>query len=495
MKNKIQYIHEMGELFETVQLSDIFEDSKTFPDCIPLLPVNEIINRYEEVKSRPDFDLRKFLKDYFLSPELTEKQYHRTRETSCSEHIEQLWHDLTRFPQEEPKSSLLPLPKPYVVPGGRFREVYYWDSYFTMLGLEESGRFDLIESMVSNFAYLIDAYGHIPNGNRSYYIGRSQPPFFALMVKLLSQKLGDAVFVNYLPQMMKEYNFWMTTDRAVKIPDGCILNRYWDENNTPRPEAYKEDTELSKISQQKPEKLFLNLRAAAESGWDFSSRWLSDPKDLASISTTDIIPVDLNCLLFNLEKTISLTYRLMDDEENSLHFELLAENRKKAINQYFWNKEKGFYFDYNLVESKYTASYNLAATYPLFFDLSTKNQALKTSATLESQFLKTGGLITTLEESGQQWDSPNGWAPLQWIAYKGLCNYNIDYLAAELKDRWLKMNNRVFNNTGKMTEKYNVKNNNLEASGGEYPNQDGFGWTNGVFLKMQKYYDGKAGLI
>lgn len=486
MKDSLYYIHEMGELFEVVQLSDIFEDSKTFPDCIPLLPISEIIDRYEELKSQANFDLRVFLKDYFLPPDSTKKQSLQNPATSCNEHIAHLWHDLTRFPQEELKYSLLSLPKPYVVPGGRFREVYYWDSYFTMLGLEESGRFDLIENMACNFAYLIDQYGHIPNGNRTYYVGRSQPPFFALMVKLLSQNLGNSAFITYLPQMLQEYNFWMKAERVVKMPDGVTLNRYWDENCTPRPEAFKEDTELSKTSKQKPDELYRNLRAAAESGWDFSSRWLKDPKDLGSIITTEILPVDLNCLLFNLEKTISETYKLLKDVGSTLKFWQLAESRSKAINQYFWIEEKGFYFDYNLTESKHTSSYNLSAGYPLFFEIATKNQAEKTAEILESDFLKSGGLLTTLEESGQQWDSPNGWAPLQWIAYKGLCNYHIDHLATDLKTRWLEMNKLVFEKTGRMTEKYNVKNNNLEASGGEYPNQDGFGWTNGIFLKMQK---------
>lgn len=480
------YIHQMGELFERVQLSDIFEDSKTFPDCIPLLPVSEIVNRYQETKNDAHFDLRKFLKDYFLLPDETQKSFHHKPAESCKEHIEFLWDDLTRLPEFEPSSSLLPLPKPYVVPGGRFREIYYWDSYFTMLGLEESGRYDLIENMVANFAYLIDKYGHIPNANRAYYLSRSQPPFFALMVELLSHKIGEDAFISYLPQMLNEYNFWMATDRAVTMSDGNVLNRYWDENTTPRPEAYKEDTELSHQTDQKPETLYRNLRAAAESGWDFSSRWLTDPNNLSTIITTDILPVDLNCLLYNLENTISKTYQLLKEDKLALDYQNLADNRSKAIHQYFWSDSYGFYFDYNISTSKHTASYHLGACYPLFFRIANVDQALRAAEILESRFLKSGGLITTLEESGQQWDAPNGWAPLQWIAFKGLSNYKIENLANELKTRWLKMNRLFFEQSGRMTEKYNVSNNQIEASGGEYPNQDGFGWTNGVFLKMQR---------
>ena len=182
-----------------------------------------------------------------------------------------------------------------------------------MLGLRASGRIDMIESMVENFSYLIDKVGHIPNGNRSYYVGRSQPPFYSLMVKLLSDEKGLGMLVKHLPYLKKEYDFWMNGNekltaennalhRVVLMPNGEILNRFWDENNTPRPESYKEDVELSHQSTQEPSVLFRHLRAAAESGWDFSSRWFRETDSFASIHTTDIIPIDLNCLLYHLER-------------------------------------------------------------------------------------------------------------------------------------------------------------------------------------------------
>ena len=154
-------------------------------------------------------------------------------------------------------SSLLPLPHPYIVPGGRFNEIYYWDSYFTMLGLQVSGRVDLIESMIDNFSHLIETVGFIPNGNRTYFMGRSQPPFYACMVELLAQSKGKKVYVKYLPFLEKEYAFWMkgvnrlkkTGDaqkRVVKVKGG-ILNRYWDNFDAPRAEMYQDDIELSLI--------------------------------------------------------------------------------------------------------------------------------------------------------------------------------------------------------------------------------------------------------
>lgn len=483
------YIHQTGDLFHNVQLQRIFEDGKTFPDCIPLLPLAEIIRRYEESKEKPDFDLRSFVFQHFDLPAEFHYSFQTQHPESVCRHIEDLWAVLSRSPESE-NTSLIPLKYPYVVPGGRFREVYYWDSYFTMLGLAASGRFDLVESMINNFAYLLDTVGHIPNANRAYYLGRSQPPFFSLMLEILSIQKGEEVFHRYLSQLEREYRFWMKRDetggenaqkRTVRLPDGEVLNRYWDEESTPRPESYREDVELSERSEQDPAGLFRHLRAAAESGWDFSSRWLRDPLRLETIHTTDILPVDLNTLLYHLELTLARACRTSPD--TAKEYIRLAENRKDAIQKYF--AKEGFYLDYDFMTGANTPSRHLGACFPLYFKIASPSQARQVADTLKKQFLKTGGLITTLESSGQQWDAPNGWAPLQWIAYKGLLNYETGNLAAEIKKRWVNTNLSFFNKCGKLTEKYNVMNaGNIEASGGEYPNQDGFGWTNGVLLAM-----------
>lgn len=183
-------------------------------------------------QNQSGFDLRHFVNVNFTLPKEGEK-YVPPEGQSLREHIDGLWPVLTRSTENTEKwDSLLPLPEPYVVPGGRFREVYYWDSYFTMLGLAESGHWDKVADMVANFAHEIDTYGHIPNGNRSYYLSRSQPPFFALMVELLAQHEGDAALKQYLPQMQKEYAYWMDgvenlqagqqEKRVVKLQDGTF---------------------------------------------------------------------------------------------------------------------------------------------------------------------------------------------------------------------------------------------------------------------------------
>lgn len=490
------YIHDLGLLFEDVQTKSIFPDNKTFPDCLPKADLLEIQARYLAEREQPCFDLKTFVSEYFDLPQNNAPDYYSNTHQSAEEHLETLWQVLTRESKTE-HSSLIPLPHPYMVPGGRFREIYYWDSYFTMLGLQISGRTEMIRSMVDNFSYLLDTIGHIPNGNRAYYVGRSQPPFFSLMVKLLGKNNEKQILAEYLPQLLKEYWFWMdgfddltpennVIHRVIRMPNGAVLNRYWDNHDTPRPESFKEDLELSHQSEQNPANLFRNLRAAAESGWDFSSRWFREAHDFSTIHTTDIIPIDLNCLLSHLEDILAETYTLNDEPQRATIFRAFAQRRKSAIQQYCWNEAKGFYFDYDFVADTPKNHYSLAAVFPLYFGIASQSQAKSVADTLEDKFLKINGLVTTLEETGQQWDAPNGWAPLHWMAYRGLLNYGFTELAQTIRKRWVSLNLQVYAATGKMTEKYNVQDENTEGAGGEYPNQDGFGWTNGVLLSMLK---------
>ena len=488
-------IYELGQLFEEVQLKNILSDGKTFPDCLPKYPLKAIQKSYNQAKNKANFDLKSFVLAHFDLPKSDFDDFKSDPNKSITEHIDALWTVLTRQP-DKTDSSLIPLPHSFVVPGGRFREIYYWDSYFTMLGLRVSKRFDLIENIVDNFAYLLEKIGHIPNGNRTYYVGRSQPPFFAAMVQLLAEEKGDAVLLKYLPALKKEYAFWAKQSRPLLPEDedmlervchfgpNAIMNRYWDQNDTPRPESYKEDVEIAEKSKQKPEIIYRHIRAAAESGWDFSSRWFKKKNKLKTINTTNIVPIDLNCLLYNLEKTLAKAYLLRGSRQEAKALETAAEQRKNLINNCFWDKKQGFYFDFDFPNGENTPNKTLAAVFPLFFNIANPRQAKVVAKTLKKEFLKKGGLTTTLLKTGQQWDAPNGWAPLQWMAYKGLKNYGHDNLANQIKENWLNANQRIYEKTGKMTEKYDVYNQDLEAGGGEYPLQDGFGWTNGVCLAL-----------
>jgi len=484
-----------GDLFNDMHKSGIWSDGKAISDAIPLTNPKDILKKYEKEKGKKGFKLKAFAKKHFKFQKAGNSNFKSDTSKSVEKHINTLWDVLTRKADEKIKgSSLLPLPHPYIVPGGRFNEIYYWDSYFTMLGLQVSGRVDLIESMIDNFSHLIETVGFIPNGNRTYFMGRSQPPFYACMVELLAQSKGKKIFTKYLPFLEKEYVFWMKGDnklkktgetqkRVVKV-DGGVLNRYWDNFDAPRAEMYQDDIELKNKSGRKGKQLYKDLRAACESGWDFSSRWLRDSNDLGTIHSTEILPVDLNCLLFQLEKTLQKAYKITGKKKKSNAFLAKANNRKRLILKYFWDNETQFFTDHDFVKNESKGIISPAGAYPLFFNIATDRQAMVSAFTIKSKLLKSGGIVSTNNTSGQQWDSPNGWAPQQWIVIQGLRNYKFIPLATEIKSRWIKLNQKIYKKTGKLLEKYNVENLDLKTGGGEYPVQDGFGWTNGVLLKL-----------
>jgi alpha,alpha-trehalase len=476
-------------------------DNKTFVDMVPQYKPDVILKKYAALKKKDSASLRAFVLSNFYLPSVTPTSV--TEGLSLNQHLTELWSNLTRKADTMRKwSSLLPLPDSYIVPGGRFREIYYWDSYFTMQGLASSNRYDLIEDMLDNFKFLIDKYGHIPNGNRNYYLSRSQPPYFALMVELLHQKNGDAVYKKYLSAMEKEYMWWMegadklTTNsehrRVVKLSDGSTLNRYYDDNNAPRQESYVQDVTTSKTYVGKDGKVFTHLRAGAESGWDFSSRWFADTLHLNTIETTSIIPVDLNSLLYKYETLLSHAAKAAKQDAKSKGYLQKADKRKTALLKYCWNNKLNYFFDYDFKQKHTTDKWSLAGAMPLFCDAATDVQASEVKKIIEQKFLKDGGVVTTIYNTGQQWDAPNGWAPLQFITVKGLMNYGHNDLAKTIGERWMTVNEKVFKSTGKMLEKYNVEDISLESGGGEYPTQDGFGWSNGVYLKFYELFRTKT---
>lgn len=485
----------LGPLFNDVQTAKLFPDQKTFADAVPNSDPLMILADYRMQKNQSGFDLRHFVQVNFTLPKEGEK-YVPPAGQSLREHIDGLWPVLTRSTTDAEKwDSLLPLPEPYVVPGGRFREIYYWDSYFTMLGLAESNHWDKVSDMVANFAYEIDSWGHIPNGNRTYYLSRSQPPFFAFMVELLAQHDGNDALKKYLPQMLKEYSYWMEgvetlqpgqqNKRVVKLDDGTILNRYWDERDSPRPESWVEDIATAKSNPNRPAtEIYRDLRSAAASGWDFSSRWMDNPNQLGTLRTTSIVPVDLNALMYKMEKMISLASKAAGDDAKAAQYDGFANARQKGIEKYLWNDKEGWYADYDLKSHKVRNQLTAAALFPLYVNAAAKDRASKVATAIQANLLQPGGLATTSVKSGQQWDAPNGWAPLQWVAASGLQNYGQDTVAMDVTWRFLTNVQHTYDREKKLVEKYDVSTTGTGGGGGEYPLQDGFGWTNGVTLKM-----------
>ena len=359
-----------------------------------------------------------------------------------------------------------------------------------MLGLEQAGEIDLIADMVANFAHLINTYGHIPNGNRSYYLSRSQPPFFPMMVELL-EKHQPGALKKYLPQVRREYDYWMSGAAYIKpgtaaahvvmMKERTLLNRYWDAADRPREEAYAEDMATAGETSRDPRETYRDIRAAAESGWDFSSRWLADTFHLKTIQTTSIIPVDLNCLLFHMEEVLTQASKLSGDSINTKWFRKRAARRKKAIQEFCWDERSGCYRDYQWETHRLTGLPTIATAFPLFFQVADKKQADKVADLVQKRFLAANGVATTLVNTGQQWDKPNGWAPLQYITAAGLDLYGHDSLARVIAHRWTKTVTACYKMSGKIMEKYDVDSiAPAKGGGGEYPTQDGFGWTNGV---------------
>lgn len=489
----------LGELFEAVQRNRIYDDGKTFIDLVPKTRMRSIQQEYSLAKKDPNFDLREFVSRHFyeFAPHKEKEDFVTDPHRTVTEHIHLLWDVLERRNRLN-RGSLIALPHAYIVPGGRFSEQFYWDTYFIMLGLAADGRWKMIDGMMKNYAFMIRKFGYIPTANRTYFLSRSQPPFFSHMVRLLASHRGRTrTFAEYLPYMLREYSFWMkgrvklsktehkAYARVVGMPDGIYLNRYYDNKMTPRPDTYNQDTERAiETPERDADRLYLHLRAGAESGWDFSSRWFTDPMDINTIHTADIIPVDLNCLLYQHETTIAETYRLIKNPLLARKFQKLADRRAQAIQKYCWDEKEQFFVDYNFHHDQPTGRLSLAAVYPLYARLATKQQADQVAKRLERDFLKPGGLVSTLIENGEQWDSPNGWAPLQWIAIEGLRNYGHHELANEIKNRWIKVNMKVFTEKHKLIEKYNVVSPDGLGGGGEYPLQDGFGWTNGVLAAL-----------
>lgn len=480
-----------GDLFATVQERGLFTDSKTFADAVPRRLPDAIMEDWKGQGPADDAALRAFVEANFILP--TEADCDAPDGRPLREHITHLWPVLTREAETPaPGASVLALPRRHVVPGGRFRELYYWDSYFTMLGLVRSDRQDLVEDMIAVFGSLIDRYGHIPNGTRSYYLSRSHPPVFYLMAALSRDASADAR-AQRLRWMRAEHDFWMAGEeglapdgehrRVVRLADGALLNRYWDDRAAPRDESWREDIELAQRAPDRdaPE-LWRDIRAAAESGWDFSSRWLGDGKSLETIRTTRLLPIDLNALLFGLERAIAEEAKALGDDVVAAEFARRAEARREAIDRHLWNPDAGIFADYDLDLGRVSDQSTAAQGFALFTGVASAER-VPAVANAMTGLLRAGGLLTTGDTTDQQWDAPNGWAPLHWVAIEGLRAYGQTELADMIAQRWLAMVASHYEATGQLLEKYDVEQRRA-GGGGEYGTEIGFGWTNGVTLAL-----------
>ncbi|KAL2885391.1 Trehalase [Ceratocystis lukuohia] len=584
-----------GDMLKQIQLARPFDDSKTFVDMPALKPFSEIQDAFNQLPKPLSNNalLHSFLQENFGSAggelEALDKSTLKT-DAIFLERIEDpvlreftqkvidIWPDLTRqyvgnTNCDDCPNSFIPVKKPFVIAGGRFREPYYWDTLWIIEGLLRTGGtyVELARNAIENFMDLVEEYGFVPNGARIYYLNRSQPPLLALMVKTYVEHTDDREFMKKaLPLLEKEYNYWMDQRSvSIKIDDeDFVFNRYNVKNTQPRPESYYEDYVTANnasyysesgtvypgtpLDYQKIADLYSNLASGAESGWDYSSRWLANPSDaiedkyfpLRSLNTGNIIPVDLNSIMYGIESTMADFMLKIRNDTGFRTWHQRSVDRSRGMHKLLWNEDIYSYFDYNMTSNsqvvyvpvntdgsdKYEDGVNgapkgmkvlrsVSSYYPFWMDAAPTNIRWNSHA-VKKAFLpvmyqygtSSGGIPATNVHSGQQWDSPNVWPPHMHIlisALRGVPRMGgwIDSSREELQKLSLKLAQRyvdsVFctwratggstsdmpklsglpdNSNGIMFEKYSSQSINSAGSGGEYAVVEGFGWTNGVLL-------------
>jgi alpha,alpha-trehalase len=410
---------------------------------------------------------------------------------------------------------LLYLPHPYVVPGGRFNEMYGWDSYFIQIGLLRDGEVAAARDMAQNFVYQIENYGTLLNANRTYYLSRSQPPFLTRMLLGVYEKDKDRAWLRAaLPAVEKYYRFWITEPHLIP---GIGLSRYYDFGEGPAPEVladerdaagrshydrvrdyYKThqvtDYDVSRYYDRATDTLtplfYKGDRSMRESGFDPSNRFGPFAVDIIHYA-----PVCLNVLLYQMEKDGAEIARILGDAASAKTWEARAAARHKAIDTYLWDEATGLYLDYNF-ESKRRRHYEFATTfYPLWAGLASRHQAARVARNLKL-FEAEGGILTSTQTTGNQWDAPFGWAPLQIIPVDGLRRYGYKADADRVARKFIALVTKEFEEHAGIVEKYDVKRRESDVAAdirfGYSANQIGFGWTNGVFLELLAGLEAKA---
>nr|AEW67359.1 trehalase [Coptotermes formosanus] len=518
-----------GELLHTVQMSFIFPDSKTFVDMKMKYPRNEIWQRFREMMNRTDnnpspADISSFVDETFDPPgsEFEDwdpidwipypKFLKKIRDPvfrGWARHLHLFWKELGRQMKYEVRNdtdlySIIYVQHPVIVPGGRFREFYYWDSYWIIRGLLLSEMHNTVRGMLENFLSMVNTYGFIPNGGRIYYSRRSQPPLLIPMVKSYMDATKDIEFLRKnIDTIEEEFQYWMKNHSVVVVKDGkgYTLARYSAPSSGPRPESYREDYESAQVLRTEAERQnhYTQLKTAAESGRDFSTRWYitnsSHKGSLTDTMTQYIIPVELNAILCWNAQLLSEFYDTLDMANKTMQYRRLADMWLEAVDDVLWHDEVGIWLDYDLINGVKRNHFYPTNLAPLWTGCFKRRdlQVGKIMKYLErSQIMMyLGGIPTSLEHSGEQWDYPNAWPPLQYIVIMALeATEDIwaQNLAVEFATRWVRSNFKTFNESRVMYEKYDATFPGGHGSGGEYVNQIGFGWTNGVILELLEKY-------
>ena len=580
-----------GELLAAVQRAGIWPDSKDFVDtAIKAGRDADDVRRAWRARSSPenrdgrpmtDDEVREFVAEYFeRGPERPveggEVDVDAARATlpdwdpdgpafahdiadptlrDFARRVHALWPSLARppppaSPHTKPRSTLLPSPRVAIVPGERFRETYYWDTHWTVLGLLASGMRRSASGVCENMLTLVDTHGFMPNGARVYYLNRSQPPVLASTVAAVCGVKGDdydaALATRALPTLISEWEYLTRPERTVRVrsrrdPSATHrMYRYWAYTDEPRPESWREDTDL--IENQPPaiaKRISRDVASAAESGHDFGSRWLADAgtnevppgttsdgdvavdvASLRSIRTTRVVPADLNGFMLKTAVDISATASAVGDGDAAARFEREAARIRAAIAEVLWDGETGRWRDLLLRDwdgcigdsgdfsedeairddSGYVPGVRASDWIPLWcgaVDAGSQHALNAVDALRISGLVLPGGIATSLAHTGHQWDYPNAWAPLVHSLCDGCERYGGVKGAALARDvavRWVRGCATLMERTGYMHEKYDARVAGTRAGGGgEYTPQRGFGWSNGVALYfLWKYLAGPS---
>ncbi|EFA08993.1 trehalase isoform X1 [Tribolium castaneum] len=521
-----------GDLLRVVQMAGIFKDSKTFVDMSLVRTMEKTLKNFEIMMTRTGGspnknDVVEFIQknfqashneldnwyptDYQVNPPFLRK-IKDVRIRAIAKKLLDIWPNLGRKIKPEVmqnpfKYSIIPVPNGFIVPGGRFREIYYWDSYWIMKGLLICDMKHTVKGMIDNFFRIIDMYGFIPNGGRIYYLDRSQPPLLTLMVADFLEVSKEVLWLrNNMKYLEKELMYWLTmkTVQVEKHGQKYRLARYRSSDNTPRPESYIEDIHTASRYRTEDEKrqCYQNIRTGAETGWDFSGRWFFDHQggnraDLSTINPTRVIPVDLNAFLCRCFKIMHEFYKKFRNHERAAFWLQKYNEWLKAIRDVLYNVEDGIWYDYDIelrVQRKHFYPSNFAPLWTECYDTSIRQSYGKnaTNYLVQKGILNyEGGIPTSLFETGEQWDMPNAWAPTQAIVIFGLDKSQdpgAKKVAQDLAFRWIDSLVKVAEDTHEMFEKYNAMFKGMYGGGGEYEVQTGFGWTNGVMLELIEHY-------
>ncbi|XP_073844790.1 trehalase isoform X2 [Musca autumnalis] len=517
-----------GELLHTVQMAHLFADSKTFVDMKLKNTPDETIARFKTFmaakNNEPTQDeIREFVENNF--DELG-KEFIPWVPTDWIEHpafldniqdpdlkqwgfdLNAIWKDLGRKMIDDVHInphfySIIPVDKPVIVPGGRFIEFYYWDSFWIIRGLLYSQMTHTARGMLENFMSIVRRFGFIPNGGRIYYAQRSQPPLLAAMIKSYVEFTNDTqLAVESLEVLEHEFEYWMN-NHTVQAR-GYNVCAYGGISPGPRPESYSEDIETAKAfaTDHEKEEHYAELKAAAESGMDFTSRWFINDQgeqkgDLTHLKTRSIVPVELNAILHWNAKIIAEFSRLAGNTAKAEEYEMKAAKILEAIEAVHWNEEAGVWLDYDLINNKprnYFVPTNLAPLWTKSYNLSDTEKISKSVLQyIEKLELDKypGGVPNTFYRTGEQWDFPNVWPPMQYLLIKGLENLNTTEskeLSTRWGHRWVKSNFQAYKETRTMFEKYDAERFGGHGGGGEYEVQKGFGWSNGIIIEFLNNY-------